>query len=117
MPSRRSSSRSSAAPNSPLRPPCWRAHPKNSAQASVSLVFAEPEQGAPASKAVLSTHHLAETLSIYSSDNVSTLSKGITPRPSISSLRSHRSEVQEVVEPEEEPTMTQSSMLIFSFKL
>lgn len=98
MPSSRRSSRSAHT----CRQPPWRpSHSaKNTAPASVSFVFAEPEQGAPlapASQVIISTQ--LDTHSIHSNDNTSTSSRRVTPRPSVSSLRMPRSPVPEVAEP------------------
>ncbi|KAF5353251.1 hypothetical protein D9756_007776 [Leucocoprinus leucothites] len=106
MPSSRRSSRSV---NPLQRQPAWRAQHKNSAPASVSFVFAEPEQGAPlapASQVIVSTQ--LDPLSIYSNDNASTSSRVLTPRPSISSLQPEQPPlVEEVEEPQQELVSTE----------
>lgn len=113
MPSSRRSSRSTYT----SRQLPWRAplSSKNSAPASVSLVFAEPEQGAPlapASQVIVSTQ--LETSSIYSNDNTSISSQRVTHRASLSSMRTARLPAQEVVElyediePQPEPVVLES---------
>jgi hypothetical protein len=72
---------------------------KNSTPPSVSFICAEPEHGAPlnsASRVIASTH--PDTFSIHSTDNVSIYSRKITSKPSISSLRTFGTPVQELDE-------------------
>ncbi|KAF9446917.1 hypothetical protein P691DRAFT_803264 [Macrolepiota fuliginosa MF-IS2] len=90
----RSSRRSSRSAHT-ARQPAWRAPSagKNSATASVSLVFAEPEHGAPltsASHAIVSTQ-----LDTHSNDNASISSRNVTPKQSIMSLRMSQRERDE----------------------
>lgn len=109
MPSSRRSSRSTYT----SRQLPWRTiSSKNSAPASVSLVFAEPEQGAPlapASQVIVSTQ--LETSSIYSNDNASIYSQRVAHRTSSSSMRTARLPAQEVVESPEDPPQPEPVVL------
>ena len=111
-----SSHRSSRSAN-PLPRPSWREKHKNLAPASVTLVFAEPEQGAPlasASELIASTQ--LDTSSAQSSDDTSVLSQRLTCRQSLSNLDLQQRLYQE---PSSVPTALQydegpSSMLLLS---
>lgn len=97
MPSSRRSSRSA---HNLLQSSRRSSHsPKNSTPASVSIIFAEPEQGAPlapATQVIVSTQPC-----VHSNDNASTSSRRVTPKPSISSLRTFGSPVQQTDEQHE----------------
>jgi len=105
-----SSHRSSRSAN-PLSQPSWREKHKNIAPAAVTLVFAEPEQGAPlasASQLIASTQ--LDTSSAQSSDDTSIFSQRLICRQSSSNLGLQQQSSQETgsvpiaLQYEEEPS-------------
>jgi len=107
MPSSHRPSRST----NPLLQPSWHEKHKKYAPVSVSLVFAEPEQGAPlasASQVIVSTR--LDTVSVQSSDDTSILSQRLTCRQSLSSSDLQRP-IEEVRQPHQQETSSASITL------
>lgn len=105
------SSRRPSCSTNPLLQPSWHEKHKKYAPVSISLVFAEPEQGAPlasASQVIVSTQ--LDTVSVQSSDDTSILSQRLTCRQSLSSLDLQRP-VEEVRQPHQQETSSASITL------